>query len=70
MASVLKRQGSVENAECGPRSQGLSSSRPIELYGTGRRETLGTRLNVENFNFVMKLTNNLIPLYPHRKRGK
>ena len=27
-----------------PRSQGFSSSRPLELQGTGTTETLGTRL--------------------------
>ena len=30
-----------------PRSQGLSSSRPQALLGAGRRETLGTRLEVQ-----------------------
>ena len=33
-----------------PRSQGLSSSHPLELQGVGRRETLGTRLgNGQNY---------------------
>ena len=39
----------VENAECG--KCGVWKMRSVE--------------NVENFNFNMKLTNNLIPLYSH-----
>ena len=36
-----------DHAEEQPRSQGLSSSRPLEREGAGRRETLGTRLAEE-----------------------
>ena len=42
-------KGSVENEECG--KCGVRKTRRVE--------------NVEHFNFNMKLTNNLIPLYYH-----
>ena len=38
------RNRQVNQQDTQPRSQGLSSSYPLELQGAGRRETLGTRL--------------------------
>ena len=56
---------SVENAECG--KCGVWKVRSVENEGCEKCGVWKMRgvENVEHFNFNMKLTNDLIPLYSH-----